>query len=282
MMKYPRSISSFVAGIYLAACVALCPMAHAQKQDAFEQPGNYPASLFVSDSVLNGSMHRVRPMAYCDGLTVTYDIDANDGTTYTAKGTAMLYQRIAEIYAIAKLRQMDSGKEFGDSLGNNAKGTVTAIGKTLSDPGKAISSIPEGASKFFGSLGEKLKGGHSAYEDKTYSDVLGESKAKRLLAFELGVNPYSTNKTLQKELNRGGWTEAGGTVTIHMATAAIPAGAGTALNMNRTAQAEVVENDPSQLNIIDRKKLMGIGVSHETADLLLKHKWYSPTHRAAI
>src|SRR5271155_3940428 len=166
MMKYPRSISSFVAGIYLAACVALCPMAHAQKQDAFEQPGNYPTNLFVSDSVINGSLHKVRPMAYCDGLTVTYDIDASDGTTYAAKGTDMLYQRIAEIYAIAKLREMDSGKEFGDSAGNGAKDTVTAVGKTLSDPGKAIEGVPQGVSKFFGSLGDKMKGGQSKYEDK--------------------------------------------------------------------------------------------------------------------
>ena len=43
--------------------------------------------------------------------------------------------------------------------------------------------------------------------------------------FQLGVNPYSTNKTLQDELNRVGWSEAGGTVMIHMATAAIPEGA---------------------------------------------------------
>jgi hypothetical protein len=268
--------------MYLAACLVLCPMVHAQKQDAFEQPGNYPTKLFVSDAVINGSLHKVRPTAYCDGLAVTYVIDASDGATYTAKGTDMLYQRIAEIYAIAKLRQMDSGKEFGDSVGNGAKNTVTAVGKTLSDPGKAIESVPEGVSKFFGSLGEKLKGGKSKYEDKAYSNVLGASKAKRELAFELDVNPYSTNKTLQDELNRVGWSEAGGTVMVHMATAAIPAGAGTALNMNRTAQAEVVENDPSQLNIINRKKLMNIGVSQDTADLLLKHKWYSPTHRTVI
>jgi len=281
-MHYARTPNPSIVRLCLAVYFVFGLIIHAQAPTAFEQPGQYPTSLFVPDSVLTGSMHKVRPTAYCDGLTVTYDIDAADGSTYAAKGTAMLYQRIAEIYAIAKLREMDSGKEAADSLGNGAKNTVTAVGKTLSDPGKAIEAAPEGVSKFFGSLGEKLKGGRSNYEGRAYSSVLGADKAKRQLAVSLGVNPYSTNETLQKELNRVGWSQAGATVTIHMATAAIPAGAGLALNLNRNVQAEVVENDPQQLNIINRKKLMAIGVSHETADLLIKHKWYSPMHRTAI
>jgi len=254
----------------------------AQQQASLEQPGLYPANLFVSNDVLSGSLYQVRPSGSCDGLGVTYWIDASDGTTYEAVGTPMLYQRIAEINAIATLRKMDSGEQFANSLGNGAKNTVTAVGKTLSNPGEAIASVPKGVSKFFGSLGESLKGGSSKYEDKAYSNVLGASKAKRQLAVQLGVNPYSTNQTFQDELNRVAWSEAGGTLTVHLATSAIPAGAGLALNMNRTAQAEVVENDPKQLDIINRKKLLKIGVSHETADLLIKHPWYSPMHRTAI
>jgi hypothetical protein len=282
MMKNLRSANALCAVACLAACLVLCPTAHAQNQVPYEKPGYYPARLLAPNVPLRGDQYQVRDKGYDDGLVATFWIDASDGTTYSATGIDQLYQRIAEIYAITQLRQIDSGKEFGNSLGNGAKGTVTAIGKTLSDPGKAISGIPQGASKFFGSLGEKLKGGKSQYEDKAYSDVLGASKAKRLLAFQLGVNPYSTNPTLQKELNRVGWSQAGATVTIHMATAAIPAGAGMALNMNRTAQAQVVENDPEQLNIINRKKLMAIGISQDTADLLIKHKWYSPLHRTVI
>ncbi len=266
----------------LLLALALVTLPGIARSQQFEQPGLYPANRFVADSVLNGSMHKVRPSAECDGMGVTYWIDSTDGTTYEAIGTPMLYQRIAEIYAIAELKKMDSGKEFGNSLGNGAKNTVTAVGETLSDPGKAIASVPRGVSKFFGSLGESLKGGSSQYEGKAYSNVLGASKAKRKLAVELGVNPYSTNKVLQDELNRVGWSEAGGTLTVHLAVGAIPEGAGLALNMNRTAQAEVVENDPKQLDIINRKKLMAIGISQETADLLIKHKAYSPMHRTAI
>jgi len=268
-----------IFALYLVALPLGCL---AQQPSAFEQPGLYPASRFVSQAILSGSMHKLRPSASCDGLSVTYWIDAADGTTYEAVGTPMLYQRIAEIYAIDQLRKMDSGKEFTDSLGNGAKNTVTAVGQTLSDPGKAIAGVPQGVSKFFGSLGESLKGGKSQYEGRAYSNVLGASKAKRQLAMSLGVNPYSTNQTLQDELNRVGWSKAGGAVTIQLAVGAIPAGAGLALNMNRTNQAEIVENDPKQLDIINRKKMMKIGISRESADLLLKHEWYSPMHRTAI
>jgi len=271
-----------LALVFALTLISQVGIDQAQAQQAYEQPGLYPANHFVPESALSGELYKVRPSASCDGLGVTYWIDASDGTTYEAVGTQMLYQRIAEIYAIAELRKMDSGDEFAHSLGNGAKDTVTAVGKTLSDPGKAIAGVPQGVSKFFGSLGEGLKGGSSNYEDKAYSRVLGASKAKRQLAVKLGVNPYSTNQTFQDELNRVGWSEAGGTLTIHFATAAIPAGAGLALNLNRNAQAEVVENDPKQLDIINRKKLMNIGLSQKTADLLIKHKWYSPMHRTAI
>jgi len=281
-MEPPHINSRRTIHACLLAFVATATMLYAQVPATFEKPGYYPAQFLAPGVPLRGDQYAVRDKAYDDGLVATFWIDSNTGEMYTAVGKQQLYQRIAEIYAIAQLRQMDSGKEFGDSVGNGAKNTVTAVGKTLSDPGAAIASVPQGVSKFFGSLGEKLKGGKSDYEDKAYSNVLGASKAKRSLAIQLGVNPYSTNKTLIDELNRVGWSEAGGTVLIHLATAAIPAGAGMALNMNRTAQAEIVENDPSQLNIINRKKLEEVGVSDDTANLLLKHKWYSPVHRTVI
>ena len=274
-----KKLSFFLPSLLL---LSLPFAAQAQQPRAFEQPGQIPTNLVISDDTIHGSLHTVRPAAACDGLEVTYWIDANDGTTYQAVGTTMLYQRIAEIYAIDALRKMDSGKEFGNSLGNGAKDTVTAVGKTISDPVDAIKGVPKGVSKFFGSLGESLKGGNSQYEDRAYSNVLGASKAKRALAFKLGVNPYSTNKTLQDELNRVGWSEAGGSLTVHLATAAIPAGAGLALNTNRTAQAEVVENDPKQLRIINRKKLMSVGMTQETSDMLIKGKAFSPMHETAI
>jgi hypothetical protein len=270
--------TSLTALLFLAFTLA----GHAQQPAPFEQPSLIPANRIVPGSVLRGDLHTVRPSGACDGLEVTYWIDAKDGTTYEAIGNAQLYQRIAEIYAIDALRRMDSGDQFANSLGNGAKNTVTAVGQTITDPVGTISSVPKGVSKFFGSLGESLKGGSSEYEDSAYTNVLGASKAKRSLASQLGVNPYSTNKVLMDELNRVAWSEAGGTLTVHLAVAAIPAGASTALNMNRTAQAEIVENDPKQLAIINRKKLMAIGLSQRTADILIKAKAFSPLHKTAI
>lgn len=285
-MNYTPSISMHKTFVCLAAGLALLGPLEAQQGQAappaYDQAGYYPTSLLAPDVPLSGDQFKVRSKGYDDGLVATYWVDANDGTTYRAVGKGQLYQRIAEIYAIAKLREMDSGQQFGDAAGNTAKNTVTAVGDTLSDPGKFIKGIPQGASKFFGSIGEGLKGGHSEYEGKAYSNVLGQSKAKRMLAVQLGVSPYSTNETLQKELNRVGWSKAGGALTINLAVSAIPAGAGLGLNMNRNLQTQIAEKDPNQLNIMNRKKLLSLGVSHETADLLLQHEWYSPVHRTVI
>ncbi len=203
------------SAIALAGILGSWTSLHAQQQ--FEQPGYYPANVLAPSVPLRGDQYTIRDKAYDDGLTATFWVDSNTGETYKATGMPQLYQRIAEIYAIAKLRQMDSSKEYSDSLGKGASNTVTAVGKTLSDPGNFFKSIPQGASKFFGSLGENMKGGKSQYEGQAYSNVLGQSKAKRMLAFQLGVNPYSTNETLQKELNRVGWSQAGGSITVQLA-----------------------------------------------------------------
>jgi hypothetical protein len=205
MQPYPIA---YLTSLVLASALCVTPLlaeTAASRASSLERPGYYPAQVLAPGVPLRGDQYTIRPQGYDDGLMATFWIDSSTGETYQATGMPQLYQRIAEIYAIAKLRQMDSGKEYANSLGKGASNTVSSVGKTLSDPGSFFKSIPQGASKFFGSLGENLKGGQSQCEAKVYSNVLDQSKAKRLLAFELGVNPTApTRRCRRSSIASGG------------------------------------------------------------------------------
>jgi hypothetical protein len=104
-------------------------------------------------------------------------------------------------------------------------------------------------------------------------------KAKVALAAKLGVSPYSTNQELQKELTDNARAMALGGLVVSAATAAVGGAAGdviTLLNVNQGLQQTLVNSTPSDLRIINRKKLFDLGVSRENADALLMHPWYSP------
>jgi len=78
---------------------------------------------------------------------------------------------------------------------------------------------------------------------------------------------------------------AGGGFIISAATMAVGGSAGdvvSALNVNQTLQAALVNSNPAELRIINRKKLFALGVTRENADEFLMHPWYSPWHETII
>jgi hypothetical protein len=248
----------------------------------YEQPGYLPAAQFLNPAALAGPGYRVRPDAFCDGLNNSYEVDSDLGY-FEVIGGEVLLLRIAEVIATAQLKQVNAGAEYGEAAAQAGESTVRAVGKTISNPLKAIGNLPRGASKFFGSVGEGMKGGKSAYEDKSYTELLGASRAKRELAFAYRVSPYTRTEALQAELNRVGWAKAGGKLTVGAATGAVlPPGVGTGLSINETYQQTLIANDPSQQRILDRKALLALGVTTSEADGILMHPWFSPIHRTII
>jgi hypothetical protein len=148
-----------------------------------------------------------------------------------------------------------------------------------------VKRVPQGASRFFGRIGESLKGGGSNTEGNAVKSITGVEKAKVALAVKLGVSPYSTNEELQEQLTNVARATAGGGLVVNLATAAVGGTAGdviTVLNVNQNLQQTLVNSTPSDLRIINRKKLFALGVTRENADEFLLHPWYSPWHETIV
>ena len=256
----------------------------APPQTAFEAEGRVETKMFLPGDVMKGRLHSVGPQAENDSLLNTYFLDSRDQVFAVTTGFA-LRTRIRELYAIDKLRGMSKTDEFGKAMAAAGKQKLENVRGIARDPVGTIKRVPQGASRFFGRIGESLKGGGSKSEGTALQGITGVDKAKVNLAAKLGVSPYSTNQELQEQLTNTARAMAGGGFIVNIATGAVGGVAGdviTVLNVNQNLQATLLNSTPDDLRIINRKKLFALGVARENADEFLMHPWYSPWHETII
>ncbi len=273
------SVASIETGVAQADAVAVVPAGL-----AFETGGLLPASDFLPANYMQADYHRVLPEAKSDALNLTYSIESPAGY-FSVQGTAFARERIREIGAIAKLRDIRKSDVFVSALKKAGASKLKTVGGILEDPIGTVRSLPKGASRFFNSLGESLSGEKSRSEDASYKQFLGASKAKRELAFKLGVDPYSSNETLQAEMDDVAWAAAAGGMVLNVATIAVDGGVGAVLsgiNVTESLKQALISKAPADLRILNRNRLQAVAVSEPLITAFLDHPYFSPTHETVI
>jgi hypothetical protein len=251
---------------------------------SFESESPVDAKMFLPPDLLKGTLHSVRPQAENDGLLNTYFVDSGEQTFDVTTGIALRI-RIRELYAIDKLRGMSKTDEFTKALKAAGKQKADSVVGLVKDPVGTLKRVPQGASRFFGRMGESMKGGGSESEGKALQNISGVQKAKVALAAKLGVSPYSTNQELQEQLNNTARAMAGGGLVLSIASMPLGGAVGgaiTVVNVNQDLQETLVTSTPEDLRMANRKKLLAMGVSRANADELLMHPWYSPWHETIV
>ena len=93
------------------------------------------------------------------------------------------------------------------------------------------------------------KGGNDDIGDGSrMKDVIGYSDKKRKIALQMGIDPYSTNTVLQKELDDVAWASWAGGFAFTAATFPISGPLGAALtvtNLNSTVENLLREKSPA-------------------------------------
>jgi hypothetical protein len=185
----------------------------APRAATFESSGRVDAKMFLPENLMKRQLHTIDPQAENDGLLNSYFVYSGGGAFEVTTGTA-LRTRIRELYAINKLRGMSKTDAFTKAMANATKQKVDSIAGIVRDPFGTIKRVPQGASRFFGRIGEGLKGGTSEGEGNALQSITGVEKAKVALAVKLGVSPYSTNQELQEQLTNTARAMAGGGLII--------------------------------------------------------------------
>jgi hypothetical protein len=250
----------------------------------FEELPELKASEILKPELLKGPHYLVRdPVPTASGLN-QFTIDSDFGL-FEADGNEMLLQRLKEIDAIARLREVSRSDEFKKSLVAAAKSPLNSAKNIARDPAQAISNVPKGIMKFLGRAKDTVKNvgkgsGEDEGEGNRMKDVIGYSDKKRKIALQMGIDPFSTNTVLQKELDDVAWASWAGGFTFSVATFPISGPIGAALtvtNLNSTVEQLLREKSPSELEQINRATFRAMGASASDIERILHGGAFTPT-----
>src|SRR5215467_1974451 len=203
-------------------CLAqtLEPFEVRRAEAVFEELPELSASEILKPELLKGEHFAVRdPVPTGSGMN-QFTIDSDFGV-FEADGNEMLLQRLKEIDAIARLREVSRTDEFKKSLLAAAKSPLNSAKNIARDPAQAIANVPKGLTKFLGHAKETVGnvgkgGGENEGEGSRMKDAIGYSDKKRKIALQMGIDPYSTNTVLQKELDDVAWASWAGGFTFSL------------------------------------------------------------------
>ena len=267
--------ASVVAAALLLGVLVAGP-ATAQHED----PADRRAQDVLSPDVATGANFRVQDPVSADGYMYRFAVESPFGP-FDVTGTGALRKLVREIHAIAQLREIKKGEAFGKAVADSASGPLRLARNLITNPVDTVSGIPKGAYKFMEEAGTAVTSERDPSDDPAYKQALLMSGRKREYAAQLGVDPYSSNPALQKELNSVAWAAAAGNLTVSAALMPVGGAAGAVVSTVRWSNAfsDHLKNEPaSRIRVINEGKLKAMGISADVTRRYLDHKAFSPRH----
>jgi hypothetical protein len=268
-----------------AACVVLLLATQTVRAADFETPPTVSARAILGDQV-GGLNYHVDDAVRSDGFVEVFTLVTDYGR-FTVQGRAQLIRRLGELRAILAIEKISKSKAFGKALATSAIAPVRLAVETVKSPVKTVKQTVSGVGAFFDRIASGLRNPDSD-PDSFVASALGVSAAKRQIAHELGVDPYTDFKPLATRLDDlAAATAAGGLLPKAAFTAlgALGGAAGTTLSSTSSAEdARVLVRDetPAQLQDLNRARLKEMGVSKAAAKRFLSNPFYTPTDKVAL
>jgi hypothetical protein len=199
-----------------------------------------------------------------------------------------LCKLVREVNAIRELAVIDKSDQFSEQAAQSARDMGEVAKRLVKDPGKTLGNAARGAKKIFRDLGESISDDEqgSEVEDSGFKEIVGFSRMKRQYAYELGVDVYTNNETLDDYLNRLAWAAFSGRVSVKIgasiATSGL-AGAATSLTSSTTTVEEIIrDTSPGDLREQTRSQLLEQGINEDLVSLFIRNEELSPRHQGMI
>jgi len=289
--RTPLPISLLLCAATLAGCASGPPAAvqlpnaeqrAAAQADGFELDPVRSAAELLPLELLTGPHYRIEPQVVSSGFSNGYVIRSDYGV-FDARGDQMLYTRIREIEALAALDEMSTTAAFAEAVGNALKSPFVATWNLIANPVDTIAGIPRGASDAIQQASQLARGERGEFEDNGLLALIGFDSKKRQIANELGVDPYSSNKALQKQLNRFAWAAYLGGLPYLFVPFVDDSDfeKAPAKSADSPAEAWMVYSS-EDLRRLNRIELAVMGIPEPLSDALIGHPWYSPRQASLL
>lgn len=250
----------------------------------YEAPSDKRASEVLPPNLRSGLHFKVQDRVAADGYMLRFTVNSDYGT-FPVTGEYGLRKLIKEIQAIAALKKVSKGEAFVEGVRGKAQETVEFGANLVTDPGSTLASVPQGVPKLFDNIATGVQKPREPRRDTVGQQLLNVSDAKRKMAYDLGVDVYSSNRVLQNELESLSKAQALGSLGV---SAAIPYGGGTVVGLSRMSQTAgevnrlLRDESPSGLRNINERKLQAMGVDRSLTERFLNSTQLSPRHKTVI
>ncbi len=269
--------------VMLSLFLALLPaFGHLEAKEC-EIPTNAKASEIFQADWISGPYHRVKDAVVSHGYMYRYTVDSDFGV-FEVTGNGSLRKLLREIPAIATLRKVSETEAFAKSLGKEVLKPLKLGEGLITNPVDTVTGIPKGVGQLFSNAYTSATGKRNSAEDSQAEQLLALSSYKRQYAYKLGVDVYSSNPVLQKELNRVGWASVA--ANLSFSAAMMPLGvAGMVVSYSRLGQQinEIVKDEPpAKLRQRNEKGLLEMGISKDATKRFLDHQNFTPRQDTVI
>jgi len=249
----------------------------------YERPKNRKASSILDKELIKGPHYQIRENVVTYGYMHHFTVDSDYGV-FKITGDHALIKLLKEIAAITELKKIQNTDAYVQAVKQAGKAPIDFGVSLITDPVDTVSSVPKGLFSMVHNIKEGITSDNDPGEDSTVKQILAVSSIKRGYAHDLGVDVYSSNTVLQKELNRIGWAGAIGGLSVSIAT--MPLGGAfvviKAAKMGDQIRNTLKDYPPSKLRIINREKLIEMGVPEDLTESFLNHPNYTPWHDTII
>jgi len=286
-----NSIAFTLCAAALVGCAAGSPtvarVPNAEERAATETAGFEvdpvrSAVELLPPNLLASPHYRINPQVVTSGFLNRYVITSDYGD-FEFRGDRMLRTRIREIEALAALDEMSKTTTFSDAAGNALKSPFVATWNLITNPVDTILGIPTGAWNTIKQTSQLARGERGALEDSGALALIGFEVKKRQIANELGVDPYSSNRALQKQLNRFAWAAYLGGLPYLFVPFVDDSDFQETSEEPADGLAEILLiYSPEDLRRLNRIELAVMGIPESLSDELIGHPWYSPRHATAL
>jgi hypothetical protein len=276
--------SGAVVIVALLLTLTLGEASAAKQQPRFEVPHNRLASSFLPATMISSPYFRVRETVICYGYMDSFTVDSNYGV-FQVTGDGALRKLLREIQAIDTLNKVKRSDAYLEGLKKAGKQPLEFGANLVTNPVDTISGIPRGVAQLFQDVSTSVSTTANPSEDSKAAQLLSMSSAKRDLARQLGVDVYSSNTVLQRELNSLAWATALGSLTLSAALAPVGGPAVLAVSLTRTSQELnnlLADEPPARLRQMNQERLSDMRVPGDLATSFLDHPSYTPRHSTVI
>lgn len=271
------------SGAALLISTVLAGPAYSLSDQYETAPETAPAILLDGKEV--GPGYAVLAPVRSSGFLRDYQLQADQGIE-TVEGDGLLRLRLSEIKAFVALEGLKKDRSFLDGLKQSAQKPVEFVESTITDPVGTAKSTVSGVGRVFGRIGKGVEAavtGQGGSATEIAKSITGQAKARRELAVQLGVDPYTFDTALSAKLDETASVTTAGSWTVTAITALIPGG--VFLNATRTAddfRNLIVDSTETELKERTASTFRSAKVPERLILILEANSHYTPSEKAAI